>query len=740
MALRPRRQLLIRGLALLLGPLAALTAPSSAPAQIGSVFGGDVSCAVQAGGYRFCGSSSPRSTTQTFDGVPIDVNVAFPPAPGLGSDGPYPLVMMFHGYAGSKLGFTAMERWLARGYATFSMTTRGFGESCGTEAARSADPTGCARGYVRLLDTRYEVRDAQELAGRLVDQGLVQARRIGATGPSYGGGLSMALAALRDRKMLPDGSLVEWTSPAGTPMELAAAVPTVPWTDLAYALAPNGSTLDYVSDSPYRGRAGVLKSSLVSGLYLLGSRFFYAPAGSDPDADLSGWFDRFLAGEPYDGDPFVARIISELTAHHSSYYIPPASSPAPLLIASGWTDDLFPADEAIRFYNRTTTRFPEALISLFLFDFGHPRGRGDGKPADAALLRAREEAWLDHFLKDQGPQPPLGVEALTQTCPFSELSGGPFLAASWAELAAGEVRSRAAAARRIEPGAGDPAVAAFFDPVASELSGRGACGRTAAVRQPGSATYRMPPARGDGFTLLGSPTVIADFRSPGRNTQIAARLFDVSPEGEQTLVARGLWRPLVSRTQARQVFQLHPNGWHFAGGHVAKLELLPEDAPYGRASNDQRAVRITNLELRLPVVQPPGALRSQVKAPAPKLVRNGYRLAAGFKALRPQRAELAPGPVEVAGNRILVRVACPASFLACRRGRIRVKGLPRGAPDFLAARRRFFARGGTVERVALPLRRDARRHLRRHRALRVRITIASAETTGAAVETRYAVR
>ena len=35
------------------------------------------------------------------------------------------------------------------------------------------------------------------------------------------------------------------------------------------------------------------------------------------------------------------------------------------------------------------------------------------------------------------------------------------------------------------------------------------------------------------------------------------------------------------------VFQLHPQGYHFAAGHVAKLELLPSDLPYGRFSNLQ---------------------------------------------------------------------------------------------------------------------------------------------------------
>jgi len=41
-------------------------------------------------------------------------------------------------------------------------------------------------------------------------------------------------------------------------------------------------------------------------------------------------------------------------------------------------------------------------------------------------------------------------------------------------------------------------------------------------------------------------------------------------EGE-TLVARGLWRPRVSGTPSRQVFQLHPGAWRFAAGHGANV-------------------------------------------------------------------------------------------------------------------------------------------------------------------------
>ena len=607
--------------------LTALLFVPAANATITGVFDGAVTCTVQGDGVRFCGSASPRSTVHAFDGVPIDVNVAFPPAPASGPDGSFPLVMMFHGYGGSKLGLGEMHRWLNRGYATFSMTTRGFHESCGNDASIAADPTGCAAGYVRLMDTRYEVRDAQDLAGVLADEGLVSPTRIGAIGGSYGGGMSMALGALKDRQMKPDGTLIPWTSPQGTPMAIAAAAPEVPWTDLAYALSPNGSTLDYVADAPYAGRIGVYKASFTTGLYVLGclASGRCVAEGGDPAADITSWNKRINAGEPYDGDASVTAILEEIKAHHSSYYIDHSHAPAAMLISNGWTDDLFPADEAIRFYHRTKSENPDAPMALFFFDYGHMRGQN--KIPDILLLLAREEAWFDYYLKGVGPLPFQGIEVLTQTCPKTAPSAGPYVADDWAHISKGEVRLKAAAAKTILPTAGDPAIGNAFDPVA----GPGACAQAPGDDQAGTATYRLPAATGDGYTLMGSATVQAHFKLTDPNSQVAARLLDVGPGGTETLVARALWRPKTAPGFVRQVFQLHPNAWHFAEGHTAKLELLPSDAPYGRPSDGQQNVVVKKLLLKLPVLEKPG---DGVKHTSAKMVPKGYELAPGFRKKR----------------------------------------------------------------------------------------------------------
>ena len=133
-----------------------------------------------------------------------------------------------------------------------------------------------------------------------------------------------------------------------------------------------------------------------------------------------------------------------------------------MLISNGWTDDLFPPDEAIRFYNRTRAHHPGTPISLIFSDHGHQRGQN--KAADATFRNAELHAWFDHYVKGTGPLPFEGVQTLTQTCPDTAASGGaggafddpdgdaPFSAATWSELAPGEVRLQSAPAQTIAPG------------------------------------------------------------------------------------------------------------------------------------------------------------------------------------------------------------------------------------------------------------------------------------------------
>src|SRR4051795_11306497 len=491
--------------ALVTALLLLLLTATSAQAKVDSVLG-SVKCAPQAdqGGVRQC-----SGIVHSFDGAPIDVNVTLPAEPKSGRDGNYPLIGIFHGWGGSKLGLSTTAPWAKRGYAVFTMSDRGWGDSCGGQSQeRLTEAQACAQhGYNHLMDTRYEVRDAQTFMAQLADQPsggttLVDPAHIGVTGGSYGGGISMALAALKDRVMLPAGTFMPWETPATHKrISLAAAAPEIPWTDLANSLMPNGRTIDYaISPDGYASRVGVQKTSFVAGLFATGAAGSnYALPQTDPGADLYSWFVETSAGEPYDQNPLTTQVLTEIEQHHSSYYIDPSTQPAPLLISNGWTDDLFPVDEALRYYNRTKDLYPKAFVGLEFLDYGHSRGQN--KAADTAVLHARQQAYFDYFLKGQGDKPFGGVQVLTQTC--GTPSGGPFSAATPADMVPGEVRLSSPAQQLIVSG-GDPNEGKSFDPIA----GGGACAKVGDQDLPGTAVYRMPKASGAGYTLLGAATIV----------------------------------------------------------------------------------------------------------------------------------------------------------------------------------------------------------------------------------------
>lgn len=607
-----RRDAAVLSLLAALACLALFTTPAAA-SQVSSVMG--IPCTTGSNGVQAC-IGDVQHRVPSWDGVPLDVNVWLPPA---SQKGPFPLIVFHHGWGGDKNSSGADPTLALQGYAVMAYTARGFGNSCGTAASRLADPTGCAKGWIHLDDARYEARDTQTLAGKLADLRLVKPRKIGVTGVSYGGGISYLLAALKNRVELPNGNFIPWRSPDGKPMKIAAALPQWGWSDLANALQPNGNTLDYLIDNAYGDRIGVEKQSYQTLLYGLGlSSGFYAPPGADPQADITGWFARINQGEPYD-DALSHDLLTQIEQYHSAYYLQDQlprrrqERPAPILAYNSWLDDLFPADETLRYRNLVLSRYHHTPFSvLFAAGPGHPRAPLSGTTPDLAGLQTQ---FFDHYLKGTGPAPQISVRTYTQACGGSTMLG-PFNTDTWRAQHPGEVRLDSAAPQTFTGTGGNPAIAAAIDAVPASL--KNGCVTEPSTPEPNTATYNLPAATGSGYTLIGSPTVVAKLAVSSSNAQVDARLWDVAPDGTESFIDRGVFRPQSGTNEA--VFQLHPNGWHFTAGHYARLQLLGRDAPFMRASNGTFSVTASNLELRLPVHESPGG---QVLAPLPPLDRDG---------------------------------------------------------------------------------------------------------------------
>jgi len=99
-------------------------------------------------GVRFCPTSDDAQRVPSWDGVPLDVDVTLPPT----GDGPFPAIVMLHGWGGNKSSFEAATPegngganyhynntyFAQQGYVVLTPSARGFGRSCGAIDSRTS--------------------------------------------------------------------------------------------------------------------------------------------------------------------------------------------------------------------------------------------------------------------------------------------------------------------------------------------------------------------------------------------------------------------------------------------------------------------------------------------------------------------------------------------------------------------------------------------------------------------------
>jgi predicted acyl esterase len=339
----------------------------------------------------------------------------------------------------------------------------------------------------------------------------------------------------------------------------------------------------------YASPVGVEIQAFQDALYTVATTSgFVAPRGADPGADITAWKDRVEQGEPYGAD--ARAVLKQLHTYHGSLGLPIDKGLTPMLIQSGWTDDLFPVGQGLRIYNLLRQKRATAPVALQVGDFGHMRAANH--PADATAMNAQGLAFFDTRLKQSGHSPaPGSVTAYTQTCPKTAAhGGGPYRAASFAKLAAGKLVFRHKAAQRVTSSGGDSALSEKLSPLVLNL-----CDSFSDQIARGTA---IATVKSKGFTLLGMTHIRAHVNVTGKEALLVGRLWDVDPaHGRQKLVDRGVVR-LRSKKIVR--FDLDGNGYKFAAGHQVKLELLGRDSPTYRASNTDFSVTLRNLTVTVP--------------------------------------------------------------------------------------------------------------------------------------------
>ena len=225
--------------------------------------------------------------------VDIDATLYLPAVTGRA-----PAVLMAHGFGGSKDSVASDARDLAgHGFVVLAYSARGFGQSTGQIALDSLDyEIPDARALVSWLATRPEV---------LLD--APGDPRVGVTGASYGGALSLMLA--------------------GTDKRIDAVAPLITWNDLSAALFPNAiDTRAESAGTPADATAapdGVFKKSWAASLMasvISGTALTAGTAGTAPSDSGDSGFGRGTSsasaaptGAPASAAPTADRAVRRRT-------------------------------------------------------------------------------------------------------------------------------------------------------------------------------------------------------------------------------------------------------------------------------------------------------------------------------------------------------------------------------------------------------------------------------------------
>ncbi|MFN2565609.1 MAG: alpha/beta fold hydrolase [Gemmatimonadaceae bacterium] len=517
------------------------------------------------------------------DGTLLDVRLEIPDGTG-----PHPLVVLLHGWAGSKSGEGDIAADLiADGYAVLRYSARGFGDSW---------------GRVNLADLHVELGDLRSMIAQVVDHNgyHLNADAVAVTGASYGGGQSW-LALVQPTFLTPRRATVR----------IRTIVPIVPWTDLLYSLLPNGQPRSSL-DPP-----GALKFSYVNALFFSGQR----EPGDGPEpwydnypAFLRAWHASLTTTEPT-LNPLYPQIRDGLAGYRSiwwqqSFWATVTANPVPVFQVHGFTDDLFTLDEGKRMLLALKSVNPTYPIASYFGDLGHPRARN--KPDEVAYALGLIRAWLAYYLKGAGTEPAHVIHAaITRPAAEPFNSANVITVPSYSDLETGVVKHTFdRTAVLTNPASGAPS-GPFRDPVLEAgLVGAGELTQylgPSPAPDPTAVAYELPVetlSGGAALLIAGQPTVTLSATTGAPRVQFNVRLFDVAPGGAAELVTRGTYTldggtsaPLGPRAVT---ISTQGNLWRAEPGHTLRLEITNVDFPYLAPSQVPSVTVISNVELAVP--------------------------------------------------------------------------------------------------------------------------------------------
>ncbi|MEU1086034.1 alpha/beta fold hydrolase [Streptomyces sp. NPDC005892] len=467
------------------------------------------------------GTPAVHRQDRTLRGDKVALDTSYFTADG---GGRRPAVLLGHGFGGSKDDVRAeAEKLAADGYAVLTWSARGFGRS---------------GGEIGLNDPDTEVADVSRLIDWLAarPEVLLDGRgdpRVGVTGASYGGAVSLLAAGYDDR--------------------VDAVAPVITYWNLADALFPDG----------------VFKK-------LWAGMFVTSGGGCEKfEKRLCAMYERVAASGVPDAE---ARAL--LTERSPSAVADRIDVPA--LIVQGQTDSLFPLGQADAMARAIAEN--GAPVSVDWIAGGH-----DGGDTEDARVRNRIGAWFDRYLKDDRGADTGPAFRVTRTGGVDSTDGAALTRGASAEsypgLRAGtqEFALRGGPATVRNPAGGSPPAISAVPGLGAGLSQLSSLGVGLSLDFPGQhATFDSAPLTSS-VRATGTPTVKVTVTARTGDAVLFGKVYDVSPDGKRQELPSQLVAPfrITPDQQGRPLALTLPAVDHaFDAGHRLRLVLSATDLGY----------------------------------------------------------------------------------------------------------------------------------------------------------------
>ncbi|NNM46561.1 CocE/NonD family hydrolase [Knoellia koreensis] len=519
-----------------------------------------------------------------------------------------PAILTTNGFGGSKDDQAGLGRAFAqRGYAVLSYTGLGFPDS---GCKISLDDPGvdgvAASSLVTFLGggstAAYQSGDvggtpagpgALSVDFTKLDDPATHDPRLGMIGGSYGGQIQFATAATDSR--------------------VDTLVPLITWNDLRYSLAPNNTSftsgVTYADDNPGTEKIGW--AGLFFGIGILDG---IQGTAIDPTRNVgcpNFVLEACTAKATLDTLGYPTSDTYRLTDRVSvAHYIDKVKTPT--LLIQGQNDTLFNLQESVATYDSLKAR--GVPVSLVWQSWGHSGGANGnsgaapgeldltGQHIEDTYLGQRIKDWFDHYLKDAKTPTGPGFSYFRDWISYSGNAAPAYATAASYPVGtfrtfylsgAGDLVDNRKAVRTgstswAGPGLGAPA---SYSEV-SGLEGRVDLppNLTTPYDTPGTFGAWTTAALGTPTTIVGSPKLTVRFDSPavaltqktgpaGR-LQVFAKLYDVAPDGSQTLVHKLISPVRVADVTQPVSIELPGIVHRVEAGHRLRLVLASTDAAY----------------------------------------------------------------------------------------------------------------------------------------------------------------